>query len=237
MGNVVSELIDSRDDMITIAGLDRLEDLSGRFPIYSSVDDIKEDVDCIVDFSNPSLLDTLLEYAEENKLSMVLCTTGYSDEQLIQIEKASEKIPIFFSMNMSLGINLLIELAKKASKVFGDQFDVEIIEKHHNQKIDAPSGTAYMIADAVNDVNDGKYHYEYNRNAVRQKREPNEIGIHSVRGGTIVGEHEVLFAGHDELLQITHTALSREVFAVGAVNAVKFVVGKKPHMYNMSDMI
>lgn len=237
MGNVIFEIIDGRDDMQVVAGVDREENFLGIFPIYSSFDDVKESVDCIVDFSAPQVLDNLLRYAMEKKLPVVVCTTGFSESQIFEIQNATKNIPVFFSMNMSLGINLLMELAKKATKVLGEQFDIEITEKHHNQKIDAPSGTAYMIADAVNKAANNRYHYEYNRSAKREKRSSNEIGIHSVRGGTIVGEHEILFAGRDELLKISHTALSREVFAVGAVNAVSFMVNQKAGLYNMSHMI
>lgn len=237
MGRVISDIIKSRDDMQVVAGLDMAENMSGEFPIYESLQDVNEDVNCIVDFSHPLAIDNLIDYALDKKLPLVLCTTGYDDEQISKMKSASQSIPVFFSMNMSLGINMLIDLAKKVNKVFGNQFDIEIIEKHHNQKIDAPSGTAYMIADAINSVNDDKYHYEYNRNAVRKKRDTNEIGIHAIRGGTIVGEHEVLFAGRDEVLKISHTAMSREIFAVGAVNAIKFLSCKNPGMYSMSDMM
>ena len=178
----------------------------------------------------------MLAYAAAHRLPVVICTTGYSEEQKKQINDASKQIPIFYSGNMSLGINLIIELAKRAAAVFGEGFDIEIIEQHHNQKLDAPSGTALMIADAVAQVRTDA-EYVYDRHSYRKKRDRNEIGIHSVRGGNIVGEHEVIFAGQDEILTISHSARSKTVFAVGALNAAVFLKGKEPGMYNMSDLL
>ena len=196
--------------------------------------DVKADV--IVDFSNPAVLDSLLAYAKEKKLPCVICTTGYTEEQKEKIKEAAKEIPIFYSGNMSLGINLIIELAKKAAAVFGNNFDIEIVEQHHNQKLDAPSGTALMIADAVSEVKTDA-EYVYDRHAYRKKRDKKEIGIHSVRGGNIVGEHEIIFAGTDEILKISHSARSKSVFAVGALNAASFLKGKEPGMYDMSDLL
>ena len=198
---------------------------------------LPEKPDVIIDFSHPSALDSLIGYALSTGTPLVLATTGYSDEQIEKIKKSSEQIPVFFTFNMSLGINLLVELAKKATAVLGDQFDIEIVEKHHNQKIDAPSGTAIMLANAVNDTLDNKMKYTYDRHSQRKKREKNEIGIHSIRGGTIVGEHDVIFAGRDEVITLSHQASSKEVFAVGSVNAAIFMNGKKKGLYTMADFI
>ena len=192
--------------------------------------------DVIIDFSNPAVLDDMLDYAKEHSLPCIICTTGYDEEQKAKIAEASKSVPVFYSGNMSLGINLIIELAKKAASVFGEDFDVEIVEQHHNQKLDAPSGTALMIADAVASVKPDS-EYVYDRHSYRKKRDKREIGIHSVRGGNIVGEHEIIFAGTDEVLKISHSAHSKTVFAVGALNAAVFIVGKKPGMYNMSDLL
>ena len=176
----------------------------------------------------------MLSFALNKKIPLVIATTGYSKNQIEQINNASLEIPIFFTFNMSLGVNLICSLAKKAASILGDGFDVEIVEKHHNQKIDAPSGTAIMLANSVNEVFGDTKAYEYDRHSKRQKRSKNEIGIHSVRGGTIVGEHDVIFAGHDEVVTISHSAYSKEVFAVGAVKAAKFLYGKKAGLYDMN---
>ena len=191
----------------------------------------------VIDFSNPAVLDGLLEYCLTNGVPAVLATTGYNEEQLAKIRKAAESIPVFFSFNMSLGINLLVQLAKKATSILGGQFDIEIVEKHHNQKLDAPSGTALMLADAINATLDNQYHYVYDRHSKRAKREKTEIGMHAIRGGTIVGEHDIIFAGHDEVITLSHSAASKEVFAVGAVNAAVFLAAQKPGMYDMSALM
>lgn len=219
-----------------VAGVDRVNN-GENFPVFSDFSKINVKTDVIIDFSNPVLLDDLLEYAINNSIAVVIATTGYTDSQIEKIKKAAEKIPVFFTYNMSLGVNLICNLAKKAASILGDLFDVEIIEKHHNQKIDAPSGTAIMLANAVNEVFDGKMNYEYDRHSKRQKRPKNEIGIHSIRGGTIVGEHDVIFAGQDEIVTISHQAFSKEVFAVGAVKAARFI-SKKPHgLYDMNSIL
>ena len=236
MGNAVTRCVGEDDELKKIAGVDKAEKLCD-FPIYKSFDDDNVIPDVIIDFSHISVLDSLLSFAIKNNVPTVLATTGYSTEQLEKINAASAEIPVFFTANMSLGVNLLCSLAKSAAKVLGSNFDVEIIEKHHNQKIDAPSGTALMLANAVNDVFDDKYTYEYDRHSKRQKRPKNEIGIHAVRGGTIVGEHDVIFAGHDEVITLSHAAQSKEVFAAGAVNAAKFMVGKPCGMYDMSSIL
>ena len=204
---------------------------------FSSFEDVKGNYDCIIDFSHPSVTDSLIEYAKRTNTPAVICTTGLSEEQVAEIHKLSETSAVFFSANMSLGVNLLVELCKKAALLLGDDFDIEIIEKHHNQKVDAPSGTALMLANEINSACDEKYDYVYDRQSVRKKREKTEIGIHAVRGGNIVGEHEVIFAGRDECVSLKHSATSKEVFAVGAVNAARFMKGKTSGLYNMKDLI
>lgn len=237
MGRAVTASAEENPKTEIVCGVDIFNNGSLTYPVHENFSQVTEKADVIVDFSNPSLLTDLLTYAKEKSLPCVLCATGYSEEQKAEILEASKVIPIFSSGNMSLGINLLIELAQKAAKVFGSSFDVEIIEKHHNQKIDAPSGTALMIADGVSKVMEQEPQYVYDRHSYRRKRSKNEIGIHAVRGGTIVGEHEIIFAGHDEVLTIKHEAHSKEVFAVGAVNAASFICGKEPGMYDMGDML
>ena len=218
------------------AGVDKFNN-GQNFPVYESFDKVKRETDVIIDFSNPSLLDDMLKFALEKKIPLVIATTGYSPEQTEKIKLAAEKIPVFFTFNMSIGVNLICSLAKKAASILGDGFDIEIVEKHHNQKIDAPSGTAIMLANAVNEVFSDSKTYEYDRHSKRQKRSKNEIGIHSVRGGTIVGEHDVIFAGHDEVITVSHAAYSREVFAVGAVRAAKFLYDKKAGLYDMNSIM
>ncbi|MBO5746774.1 MAG: 4-hydroxy-tetrahydrodipicolinate reductase [Clostridia bacterium] len=236
MGMAVSRLVAERDDCTIVAGVDINTDITREFPVFSSIKDVKKG-DVIIDFSHPSCLSDLLEYAVSTKTPIVVATTGLSDADIENVKAASKAVPVFFTFNMSLGINLLVELAKTASKVLGDRFDIEIIEKHHNQKIDAPSGTAIMLANGINEVNDGKYVYEYNRQAKREKRDAREIGIHAIRGGNIVGEHEVIFAGHDEVISLSHSAGSKEVFAAGAVNAAVFISDVKPGLYDMKNLI
>lgn len=236
MGHVVAELAEQSAECRVVAGVDAINKASAGFPVYDKLSEVKEHADVVIDFSHPSCLGDILSYCSEKSVSAVLCTTGYSEEQVEKIKAAASASPIFYSRNMSLGINLLIELAKKAAAVFGD-FDIEIIEKHHNQKIDAPSGTALMIADALNAENGEKYEYVYDRHTERKKREKNEIGLHAVRGGTIVGEHEVIFAGAQETLSISHSAQSKELFANGAVKAAAFMKGKPAGLYDMSDLI
>lgn len=237
MGHVISDIVMGRDDCTIVAGFDLNTQRQYDYPVYAKPSEYTGSGDVIIDFSHPSLLTALLDYAEEKKIPIVLATTGYSKAQLEEIHAAAQRLPVFFSANMSLGINLMVELAKKAASVLGGSFDIEIIEKHHNQKIDAPSGTALMIADAVSGVLSEKPQYVYDRHSQRKKRDKNEIGIHAIRGGTIVGEHDIMFAGRDEILTISHTAMSKEVFASGAVNAAVFMCGKAPGLYNMKDMV
>ena len=236
MGKVITDIVKNDDTAEIVAGVDLYTAVDNGYPIYSSFENLP-DADVIIDFSNPNTLDGLLNYATENNIPAVLCTTGYSDRQTEQIKATANKIPVFFSFNMSLGINLLVSLAKKATEILGGDYDIEIIEKHHNQKIDAPSGTAIMLANAVNDTLNGKMIYEYDRHSKREKRKKNEIGIHSVRGGNIVGEHEVIFAGENEVVTLSHQAFSKSVFAFGAVKAAKFLNGKPAGMYDMNGLI
>lgn len=237
MGQTIYRCVRNRDDCKIIGGVDLNTEKYADFPIYSSVSELPEKPDVIIDYSHPSCLSSLLEYCKTNGTPVVLATTGYSDEQISEIKKAASQIPVFFSWNMSLGINLLVELAKKATAILGDKFDIEIVEKHHNQKIDAPSGTALMIANAINETRNNEMNYVYDRHSQRKKREDNEIGIHSVRGGTIVGVHEVLFAGNDETITISHSAASKTVFAEGSVNAAIFIKNKEAGLYDMNSII
>ena len=236
MGKNITECANEDADIKIVAGVDKIN--SGMdYPVFSCFEDINTDADVIIDFSNVALLDDLLEFATKRKLPVVIATTGYSDTQIEKIKNAAKSIPVFFTFNMSLGVNLLCSLAKKAANVLGSGFDIEIIEKHHNQKLDAPSGTAIMLANSVNSVFEDKLTYEYDRHSKRAKRPQNEIGIHSVRGGTIVGEHDVIFAGRDEVITLSHAAHSKQVFAVGALRAAKFIADKLNGLYDMNDIL
>ena len=237
MGKVVSECAAEREDLKITAGIDRVSDSGLPYPVFESPEGLPSDADAVIDFSNPALLSSLLHFGKKTKTPLVLCTTGYSDEQVASIRQTAHELPIFYSRNMSLAVNLMIELAKKAVRVLGGSFDVEIVEAHHNRKIDAPSGTALMIADAVSEASGKAMHYVYDRHSRTQKREKTEIGIHSVRGGTLAGEHQVIFAGDDEVLTISHSAQSRKIFAQGALNAAAFLSGKGSGLYTMSDLI
>lgn len=237
MGKVIESIISARDNATVVAGIDFFDQPNDKFPDYKTISDCKEKADVIIDFSNPAAIDGLLKYSKENSTPLVIGTTGFSDEEKEKIHNASKETAIFFTYNMSIGVNLLAELAKTAAKILGNDFDIEIIEKHHNQKIDAPSGTALMLADAICEVKDEPMKYEYDRHSKREKRTKNEIGMHAVRGGTIVGEHEVIFAGRDEIITLSHSARSKELFAVGAVNAAIFMNGKANGLYSMKDLI
>lgn len=236
MGRVITDIVNKRNDASIVAGVDLDISQNGPYPVFNSFRDITCDADVIIDFSNPAVLSSMLDFAKEKKIPVVVSTTGFSDDQIFDIKSSSAEIPVFFSFNMSLGINLLAELCRKAAAIL-EGFDIEIIEKHHNQKIDAPSGTAILLANEINDELKGKMEYEYDRHSKREKRKENEIGIHAVRGGTIVGEHEVIFAGRDEIITLSHSARSKEVFAVGAVNAAFFLKGKSAGMYSMKELV
>lgn len=236
MGKFIAQSVSKDETMKIVAGVDLNTAGDTDFPVYQSFENLP-DADVIIDFSNPAVLENMLKFSVDRGIPTVIATTGLSDEQIEKIKTAANNIPLFFSFNMSLGINLLVSLSKIAAEVLSEDFDIEIIEKHHNQKIDAPSGTAIMIADAVNRVRDDSLIYEFDRHAKRSKRSKNEIGIHSLRGGTIVGEHEIIFAGKDEVVSIKHEAFSRGVFANGAISAAKFLVGQKSGLYDMNDLI
>lgn len=237
MGAAVTKAVADRDDVQIVAGVDIFESDSLSYPVFSTINEVPCEADVIVDFSNPSALGSILEFSKEKKIPAVLCATGYTDEQNKMIEDASETVAMFRSGNMSLGINLISELAKTAAKILGGSFDVEIVEAHHNLKLDAPSGTAIMLEKAVEEGLDYTPELTYDRHSRSQKRDKHEIGMHSIRGGTIVGEHEIIFAGNDEIIKISHTALSKNVFAVGAVNAAVYMKDKTNGMYNMTDVI
>lgn len=237
MGRVLNTLIKEREDCTVCAGIDIAGDKYDSFEIYRKPTDMPEKPDVIIDFSHPSALDGLLSYCKMNGVPLVIATTGYSDEERSVIAAAASQVPIFFTFNMSLGINLLVELAKKATQILGGQFDIEIVEKHHNLKKDAPSGTAIMIAEAINAELDNKYRFVYDRHNVRKARDKDEIGMHAIRGGTIVGEHDIIFAGHDEVITLSHAAQSKEVFATGSINAAVFLADKQAGLYSMADLI
>ena len=236
MGSVITDLVTDDSTAQIVAGVDPFFKEGIKYPVYPTFNELPK-ADVIIDFSNPAALDNILQYATKNNVALVAATTGYTDEQIEKIKSASKEIPVFFTFNMSLGVNLLTSLVKRASNVLGNDFDIEIIEKHHNQKIDAPSGTAIMLANAINETLNNGMLYEYDRHSKREKRRKNEIGIHSVRGGTIVGEHEVIFAGNNEVLTLTHQEFSKNVFAVGAMKAAKFLKGKPVGLYDMNDLI
>ncbi len=237
MGRILLSCAAERTDCEPCCGIDIGDAPACPIPVYKTPADMQEKPDVIIDYSHPSSLTALLDYAKATGTPIVLATTGYSDEQLAEIKQASAQVALFSSFNMSIGIQLLMALSKKAAAVLGNQFDIEIIEKHHNQKIDAPSGTALMLANAIIEETDPPKHPVYDRHSVRKKREITEIGMHSVRGGTIVGEHEVLFAGPDETISLKHTASSKVVFAEGSINAALFLADKPAGLYDMTDLL
>lgn len=238
MGQVVSKIIKDDSNMELVAGIDIQNSTNYTFPVYSSITDCDIPANVIIDFSTASAVITMLEYVDEKKIPAVICTTGLSEEIINRIKDVSKKVPIFFSANMSIGINLMTNLVKKAALVLSDSnFDIEIIEKHHNQKIDAPSGTAISIVNAINKTLDNKYIYKYDRTKENIKRDKYEIGIHSIRGGNIVGEHEIIFAGKDEIFELKHCAMSREIFGVGAIKAAKYIVNKTNGLYDMGNLM
>ncbi|MBU5464618.1 4-hydroxy-tetrahydrodipicolinate reductase [Anaerotignum sp. MSJ-24] len=237
MGHVVCSLVAEDKDCEIVAGIDPFGE-SKDFPIFRTPSECNIDADAIIDFSTAKAIPALLDFVEERKIPIVLCTTGLDEELLKKVDEVSKKVAVLKSANMSIGVNLLFALVQKAALALQDSgFDIEIVEKHHNQKIDAPSGTALAIADAINEVSDNRYNYVYDRSQVREKRTADEIGIHAVRGGNIVGEHEVMFAGKDEIIEINHRAMSKEIFAVGAVKAAKYLAGKPAGFYTMKDVL
>ncbi len=237
MGQVISNLL-ANDEAARISfGFDINTNQKNSYPVYDDITKIKEKADVVIDFSHPAILPSIIEYCSANKVGAVIATTGLTEEQIASIDKLSGEVAVFRSANMSLGINLLVNLVKKAASILEDRFDIEIIEKHHNQKIDAPSGTALMIADEISKALTNEPQYVYDRHSVRRKRAKNEIGLHAIRGGTIVGEHDVIFAGNDEIIEINHKAMSKEIFAVGAIKAAKYIADKESGMYSMSELI
>lgn len=238
MGQMITGLVKEDAEIAIAAGVDTYQGIQNPYPVFDSIEKCDVRVDVVIDFSTATALESVLDYCVNQQVSTVLCSTGYSEEQLAKISEASGKVAILKSANMSMGINLLLKLLKDAAKVLAPAgYDMELVERHHNQKLDAPSGTALALADSMNDALDGEYHYVYDRSQVRQKRDKKEIGISAIRGGTIVGEHEVIFAGVDEVIEFKHTAFSRSVFGKGAVEAAKFLAGKPAGMYDMSDVI
>ena len=237
MGQMLSGLIAEDEEMKVVAGIEPSGEAKNDYPVYKSFDELKETADVIIDFSTASAIDGLLDYCEKTHTPLVLCSTGLSEAQLGRVERLAKVSAVLVSANMSLGINVLLKLLKNVTKtLYENGFDIEIVEKHHNQKLDAPSGTALALADVMKEELDD-ISYNLDRSKVRKKRERNEIGISAVRGGTIVGEHEVIFAGTDEVIEIKHTAYSRAIFAKGAMSAAKFLKGKNAGKYSMSDVI
>lgn len=238
MGRMITEIVKNEEDAVIAAGVDKFTGIPNDYPVFEEITQCDVDVAVVIDFSNAGAVDELLDYCVKKSLPVVLCTTGLSDEQLKKVDECSKKIAVLKSANMSMGINLLLKLLKDAAKVLAPAgYDIELVEKHHNQKLDAPSGTALALADSINEAMGNEYEYVYDRSQVRKKRDAKEIGISAVRAGTIVGEHEVIFAGTDEVIEFKHTAYSRSVFAKGAVEAGKFLAGQPAGMYDMGDVI
>ncbi|HBM75943.1 MAG TPA: 4-hydroxy-tetrahydrodipicolinate reductase [Clostridiaceae bacterium] len=238
MGRVITNLAKDDGDIKIAAGVDTMPGKQKNdYPTYGTLDDVKESIDVIVDFSNIKGLPLLLKYGVSKSIPIVICTTGQSAKDREMIESASTEIPVLTSANMSIGVNLILGLVKEAAKALEGSFDIEIIEKHHNQKVDSPSGTALAIADSINSVLSSPKKYVYGRHCKNDKRTDNEIGIHAIRGGSIVGDHSVIFAGQGEVIEISHSAISRDVFGIGALAAARFICGKKPGLYSMDNVI
>lgn len=238
MGQMITNIVSEDHEAEIVAGIDTYAGIENNYPVFKNVKDCDVEADALIDFSAAACLDDLLSYCVEKQIPAVLCTTGYSDEDLAKIKEASRKVAILKSANMSLGINLLLKMLKEATAVLANAgFDIEIVEKHHNQKKDAPSGTALALADSINEELSESYAYVYDRSGRSEKRPEKEIGISAVRGGTIVGEHDVIFAGSDEVITFSHTAYSRGVFGKGAIQAAKFLKGKEAGYYDMSNVI
>lgn len=238
MGQVITGLAKDDEEIEIVAGIDiRTEQLS-TYPVFTSLEACTEKADVIVDFASAKAVESLLEYSAAHRIPVVLCTTGLTEEQLKKVEEASRHTAILRSANMSLGVNVLLKLVKEAAQALaGAGFDIEVLEKHHNQKVDAPSGTALALADSINEAMDNSYHYVLDRSQRREKRDKHEIGIQSIRGGSIVGEHDVIFAGKDEVITFNHTAYSKAIFAKGALQAAKYLAGREPGYYTMADVI
>ena len=237
MGQVISSLVERDEEVKIVAGIDLNTEAKNGYPVFASLEDCDVEADVVIDFASAKAVDHLLDYCETRRMPVVLCTTGLSEAQVERVSQVAKETAVLRSANMSLGINLLLKLVKEAAAVLAASgFDMEIVEKHHNQKVDAPSGTALALADSINEAMDHQYHYQYDRSARREKRDPKEIGIQAVRGGSI-GEHDVIFAGQDEVVTFSHTAYSKAIFAKGAVAAAKFLKGKAAGLYDMSDVI
>lgn len=238
MGQVITGIIKEDENAKIVAGIDVSDHIQNDYPVFSKISECNVEADVVIDFASVAAIDGLLDFCEEKKMPVVLCTTGLSQEQLDRVSKVSENTAILKSANMSLGINMLLKLLKEVTNILAPAgYDIEIVEKHHNQKVDAPSGTAFALADSINEALDNQYDYKYDRSQERKKREKKEIGLSAVRGGTIVGEHEIIFAGTDEVIEFKHTAYSKAIFAKGAVQAAKFLAGKGAGMYDMADVI
>lgn len=238
MGQVITDIVAKDETAEIVAGIDIVDNRQNPYPVFTNIDDCDVEADVLIDFSTASAVDPLMEYCEKRNLPIVLCSTGLSEEQIANVHKLSTKIAVLKSANMSLGINTIMKVLKDITKVLADAgYDIEIVEKHHNLKVDAPSGTALALADVMNEELNNEYAYRYDRSDVREQRPKKEIGISAVRGGTIVGDHDVIFAGTDEVIEINHRAYSKAVFAKGAVEAAKFLAGKPAGLYTMSDVI
>lgn len=238
MGQMISDIAKNDDEITIVAGVDIVADKQNSYPVYGDIKNVKEEADVVVDFGAAQAVDNLIDFCESRKMPCVLCTTGLSNEQIANVSSKSANVAILRSANMSLGINTIMKLLKDAANVFAPAgFDIEIVEKHHKAKLDAPSGTALALADSINEARGNEYTYVYDRSQRRQKRDDKEIGISAVRGGTIVGDHDVIFAGQDEVITISHTAYSRAVFAKGALEAAKFLHDKAPGLYSMADVV
>ena len=237
MGQVISRLVDEDSEVEIVCGVDINTQQMNDYPVVASIEEFSGEADVVIDFSHPSCLNSILNYCKRTNTPVILATTGFSAEDKASFTEAANEIPVFFSANMSLGINLLISLAKQAAKLLEGNFDIEIVERHHNKKIDAPSGTALAIADAIDETLAYPAEYVFDRHNVRRQRKATEIGISAVRGGTIVGDHDIIFAGNDEVIELSHHAASKEIFAVGAIKAAKFMVGKPSGMYNMDMLV
>ena len=238
MGRVITQLVAEDDDATIVAGVDLVAPKDPGYPVYAAFEDVKEEADVLIDFSTPKILTKLLTEAKKRSMAVVLCTTGYTKEQIAEINEAAKELPVVRSANMSLGVNVLIRLVQEAAKKLATEgFDIEIVEKHHRLKKDAPSGTALAIADAINEVLPSAREYVFDRSGRSEQRPKEEIGISAVRGGTIVGDHDIIFAGTDEVITVSHTAYSKAIFGKGAVVAAKFLAGQKPGLYTMKDVI
>lgn len=238
MGRVITDLAKETEGVEIVAGIDLNTEIKQDYPVFSTLEACDVSADVIIDFASAKAVDHLLDHCGKTQMPVVLCTTGLSEEQLKKVNEISKKTAVLRSANMSLGVNTLLKLLQDAAKVLATAgFDVEIVEKHHNQKVDAPSGTALALADSINDAMGGQYYYKYDRSTERAKRDKKEIGISAIRGGTIVGEHDVIFAGKDEVVTFSHTAYSKAIFGKGALEAAAFLAGKEPGLYTMADVI